>query len=280
MKNIYILVTSLMPLVGCMSSYTLISCEDAITLPQRTITLRAKLEEQDYHLDDIKNQPVKFKLISSPTHERKLDDELYRSKIDFTDNDGWARVRVRFPVEGLYRFKVFYEGNERFYSSEDELTVLVVGRDRPVIVVDIDGTLTKRKTWYPWCKEPIPYDNYAAKVLRQLAEKYAIVYLSGRPLPLHKVTRKWLEKYGFPKGPVVLWWLSSPRWLTVKNYKVDTLDSLKQAGINLVWGIGNTEDDIEAYLKAGLKAIAINSEKARGAYRVDSWYEIGKILLR
>ncbi len=259
---------------GCMSSHTLVSCEDVVTLPNRRITLRAKLEEQDYHLDDIENQPVKFKTVSYPDCKVTPDTAVHRVN---TDDDGWAQMRTKIFCAGLYRFRVFYEGNKRFRPSSDELIVLAVNKDKPVIVVDIDGTLTRRG-WRPWRRELIPYDGFAAEVLNKLSKKYAIVYLSGRLLPMHGFTRRWLAKNNFPTGPVLMWWLSSPRWLTIRRYKTDILVSLKRMGVNLVWGIGNTEDDVESYRQAGLKAIILGKEAA-GAIKADSWYEVGKIIL-
>ena len=194
-----------------------------------------------------------------------------------TDEEGWAEIRAQVLCEGIYRFKVSYKGNKRFFPSSDELTVLAVDKEKPIIVVDIDGTLT-RKGWRPWRKEPIVYDGFAVDVLNRLAKRYAIIYLSGRLLPMHGFTRKWLAKNGFPKGPIVMWWISSARWLSVRRYKSDILISIRRRiGANLVWGIGNTEDDIEAYRQAGLKAIILGKQ-ADGAISVKSWYEIGKII--
>ncbi len=278
MRKLIILIycMSLLLIFGCMSSRTLVSCEDVVILPNRKITLRAKLEERDYHLDDIEGQPVEFQLVSFPKCAKRafLGHEISRV---ITDDDGWAELEVGIPCEGLYRVRVSYSGNRRFLSSSDELLILAVDRNMPVIVVDIDGTLTQ-KSWRPWRKKYVPYDGFVVESLKQISKKYAIVYLSGRPLPLHKYTRNWLCRNGFPAGPILLWWITSPRWLTVTNYKTDMLISLKRAGVNLAWGIGNTEDDIKAYRKAGLKAIILNNEAA-GAIKANSWYEIRKIIL-
>jgi len=273
--KIAIFIAGLTFLTGCMSSHTLISCEDVVTLPNKVVVLRAKLEEQDYHLDDIKNQPVKFQSISSPECKRAIDKSVHKVN---TNDDGWAQIRAKIFCEGLYRFRVSYDGNKRFRPSEDELIVLAVNKDKPVIAVDIDGTLTK-KGWRPWRREPMPYDGYVSNVLRRLSEKYAIVYLSGRLLPMHGFTRRWLSKNGFPQGPILMWWISSPRWLTVRRYKTDILVSLKRAGVRLVWGIGNTEDDMKSYRRAGLKAIILGKDVS-GARRADSWSDVGKILLK
>ncbi len=255
---------------GCGSSRTVISCLDAISLPNRDINLRAKLERRNINLWDIESQPVEFKLLSAP----RASEVRIRAR-GMTDEDGWVTLPLHVSAEGLYRIRADYRGSKRYRSSQDEFTVLVLNSHRPVLILDIDGTLTRR-SWTPWRRDPLPYDSHAAQVVRDLSKQYAIVYISGRIRPLHNDTRKWLKDNGFPRGPVLLWWISKARWIKPENYKKDVIASLRREGINLVAGIGNTHDDMDAYRESGLKSIILAGRDS-SAIRVNSWNEISEL---
>jgi phosphatidate phosphatase PAH1 len=160
---------------------------------------------------------------------------------------------------------------------EDEFTILALTPEKPVLILDVDGTLTQER-WNFWQKENVPYDAHTVQVVNDLATRYAIVYLTARPRPLHRRTRRWLEEKGFPLGPVLVWSPRKIRWLDIEDYKQDVLNALRQQGINLAVGIGDMEDDIEAYRKAGMKAIILGKEES-GAQPAYSWQEIENLLV-
>jgi len=147
-----------------------------------------------------------------------------------------------------------------------------------VIVLDIDNTLTN-KNWFKSKMEPEPYDGDAVRVVNKLSEHYAIVYLSARLFPLHNGTRRWLLKHGFPDGPIILW---SPTLLDLFRpsfYKRQALADLRNTGVNLVVGIGNTKDDLEAYQEAKMDAIILHKH-IDGPNSVTRWSEIETLLLK
>jgi phosphoglycolate phosphatase-like HAD superfamily hydrolase len=101
---------------------------------------------------------------------------------------------------------------------------------------------------------------------------------------LHSRTRLWLEKKHFPKGPVLLWYPKRIKWLSAEEYKEDILDKLKDSGLNLAVGVGDSEGDIEAYHEADMKAIWLRKPHERhddeedDAIVVRSWSAIRESL--
>jgi hypothetical protein len=89
--------------------------------------------------------------------------------------------------------------------------------DSPIAVVDIDGVLADArhrqhhvqvypKNWDAFFRaapydEPLP-EGFA--VVRELASRYEIVYLSGRPERIREATQRWLTKHDAPAGRLVL----------------------------------------------------------------------------
>jgi hypothetical protein len=88
-------------------------------------------------------------------------------------------------------------------------------------VVDIDGVLadvrhrlhhvtggtgSRRKNWpafFAAAADDALLDE-GAHTVRSLAEVYDVVYLSGRPERLRRVTEEWFRRHGLPEGPVLL----------------------------------------------------------------------------
>ena len=53
MMTIIISAVGVLIMVGCMSVRTIVSCEDVVARANSIVTLRAKLEEWGYHIDEI-----------------------------------------------------------------------------------------------------------------------------------------------------------------------------------------------------------------------------------
>lgn len=267
----WIIGAQLFVFTGCMSSKTLVTCSDVVTRTHQQVVLKGKLEEKDWHLDDIRSQPVELQVLSSPEPmENKLPLQV------ISNRHGVFTFPLQTSQEGIYRIRARYRGSNRFETSEDEFTILALTPEKPVMILDVDGTLTQER-WNFWRKENALYDAHTVQVVNELATRYAVVYLTARPRPLHRRTRRWLQEKGFPPGPVLVWSPRKIRWLDIEDYKQDVLKVLRQQGINLAVGIGDMEDDIEAYQKAGMKAILLGKEEsgARSAY---SWLEIETLL--
>jgi hypothetical protein len=250
-----------------------------VTPPGETVRLQAKLEQRNILLKDIEDAIISFRLISSPKGTKLDWSERMR-----TNGDGRAETTFSIAEEGLYEIEVDYEGTSRFQPKSDRIVVLAISRDKPVLVLDVDKTLTQEN----WTKRDIelpPYDENTVAVVNELAKRYAVVYLSARPKVLHRTTRNWLRRYKFPEGPILLWHPDKFKWLSFEKYKEDILLNLRKAGIKLAVGVGNAEGDIEAYLEAGMKAVWLShrAEKKKADTEelttVSSWSQIQDVLL-
>jgi len=257
---------------GCTSQRVIVAGEDVVSLPNRQIHVSAKIEQQNIFLKDIEHQPIEFRLLSAPAKVK-----LCLLKNGFTDREGVATATVGLTEPGLYEIQAKYPGNHRYRSGEDVVMVLAVPPHRPVLVLDVDNTLTQGN-WLEVKPEPIPFDKNTVRVVNELSRRYAIVYLSARPRPLHKRTRIWLRKYGFPDGPILLWYPFQERWLSPSRFKRYELADLRKDGVNLAVGISNTTGDTKTYLRAGMKAIIVGKE-IPDAQSAHDWAQIESILL-
>jgi len=257
---------------GCATERVIVAGDDQVTVPGRNVVLTAKVQVRSLFLEDIKNQPVEFHLVSAPERVRLCVLEKGR-----TDRDGKVRAVMEVLEAGRYVVAIRYPGDDRHLPNEDVSMVLAVRPGEPVVILDVDNTLTN-ENWLHRDPEPAPYDGDTVRVVNELARRYKVVYLSARPKPLHTLTRKWLAKYGFPEGPVLLWYPSTWRWLRPSKFKQDQLTALRRMGVNVVAGVSNTEEDIEAYEKAGILPIILG-KRERDAVHARDWNEIGRMLL-
>ena len=133
---------------------------------------------------------------------------------------------------------------------------LVASDDTPVIATDIDGTLTSSELeFFETIVLGIDADARpdAADAFQVAATKgYQLVYLTARGQQYTYETRDWLDRLGFPRGPLRL----SPSFLTLPGgdtveYKTEALQSIAET-LPLAAGVGNRESDISAYAAAGI----------------------------
>ena len=170
-------------------------------------------------------------------------------------------------------------------------------KEKATIIVDIDGTIADTEV------DNIPdllirsYNFFvfgridaffkpvldSLEVLKKLAEKYEIVYLTSRVSVLgieEQSTKFWLDIYGFPKGELYL--RNSVEDLDdALEFKKETIAKLKKEKRNIIAGIGNRILDAKAYLENDIRAIILNNTKRlpEGAELVDSWLDIECMLL-
>jgi hypothetical protein len=121
-----------------------------------------------------------------------------------------------------------------------------------VIVTDVDGTISWSensiiKTVVSRSRD-IEHRPNAPEALRQV--KQPIVYVTARGDVFIDVTRKWLERHGFPRGLLRLSHGAFARpGARAVEYKTATFAGL---AVPILAGIGNRKSDITAYAKAGL----------------------------
>lgn len=126
------------------------------------------------------------------------------------------------------------------------------------ILVFIDGTICDTRHRHELWGRPEFYSDKEAlmdtpvpgsvKCLRELADRYIIVYIGARPETQLTVTKTWLEVCGFPVGEVAL--------------KLGQQERLELAGTlkrryDFAAGIGDRWDDNELHLEIGCKSIIL-----------------------
>ena len=178
-----------------------------------------------------------------------------------TDDTGSARFEVpadlaKSPGRYDIRFEVNGDGSDA-YSS-----VWVAEVGQPVVVFDIDGTLTTGDLEHTksilYGHEHKMYEA-ANEVAWAWAQRgYQVIYISGRPLYQDRLSGKWLEDQGFPRGPLKLTHRirdGLPAESRVGAFKRRTVEAIRvEQGLVFGAAYGNATTDICAYAEAGIPA--------------------------
>jgi LNS2-like protein (lipin/Ned1/Smp2) len=145
--------------------------------------------------------------------------------------------------------------------------------DSPLIVSDVDGTLTSSENAFletiTLGIEPAERLGAPRAYAAATAKGFQLVYVTARGSQYTTATRDWLEHRGFPRGPVRL----SPSFLTLPggdtiDYKTRTLAALSASGLEVAAGIGNRASDVTAYASTHLPASRIFIEMPEYASEV------------
>jgi phosphatidate phosphatase PAH1 len=215
--------------------------------------------------DDAPTQVIGGRVTYGPS-DKDLEDE---------DVDVFANAkllgRVRTDDEG--RFSLNLSGLERLPTGMHDLAFEVVGdgtrasftgfvaqRGTPLIVTDLDGTLTASENAYPQSlalggnvgAQP----SAAAKLSAAAAAGASIVYITARGDRFTQDSRDWLAANGFPRGalrmPSSLITIPGDDTVLAKSRALAEL-----APFALQAGIGNRHSDVTAYTAAGIPAAHI-----------------------
>lgn len=212
--------------------------------------------------DDIKDEVVDiwlnrgcgsgWELVGS---ELTTDDGEHATVEGVEDTGGW----VFFDAtdldleEGRHRFLLSVAGDR----SSTEVYVDVVPAGTPVIVTDIDGTLTttENEEFSALLTGALPQSNPdSADVLTALAEQgYRVFYLTARPHFLGLRTREFLTAHQYPLGIVhTTLTFTGATGDSAVVYKSDELAALAARGLTPSWAFGNTASDAEAFASANV----------------------------
>lgn len=126
------------------------------------------------------------------------------------------------------------------------------------ILVFIEGTICDTRPRHSSIGTPAFYQREqmlkdcavpgSAQCLRELAQTYTIVYLGARPASTLSCTEEWLQKMGFPKGPVYLAETHEERRALVQDFKEK---------FDFIAGIGDRWDDNELHSEIGCFSIIL-----------------------
>ncbi|MEK6693089.1 MAG: hypothetical protein AABY44_06650 [Nitrospirota bacterium] len=204
--------------------------------------------------------------------------------ITLTGIDGTAVKEIPPLKNGFHSFSARLADNKRYSAEESYGLVACWDHKKPIIIVDIDGTISDTDNsellFKKTDKDSKPLKN-APDVLRRLSKKYNIIFLTHRNELLLNKTRLWLKEHKFPPAPVFTLRLGEDP-LMPGEYKDEKLKEWKKEGWNMKIGIGNRPHDAEAYLDNGLKAIILDDDDdlPDKAIKVKDWKEIEKIILK
>lgn len=203
-----------------------------------------------------------------------------------TDRDGIAKSLFTAPkTPGQYQLFTHPVQNQGKFELRQVHVVpllFVVPKNQPLLVCDLDGTVTDGESLFVDKVKPLPD---AARVLRRLSEQYQIIYITARDEGLLDRSRAWLEQYEFPRAPVICrdWTLTNLG--KTGAYKKRVLTDLRNHFSGFRWGIGNSKGDREAYQSGGFPYIIVGdktgiSKKANGEFEfeVESWKSVEEII--
>lgn len=209
-------------------------------------------------------QTLGGRLTYGPT-DKDLEDEDV--DVFACDHGSWRNLgRATTDDEG--RFTVTLSGAQRLPSGLHDLYLSVAG-DRtgvpfvglvapsgtPVVVSDLDGTLTESENAYPtWLAlggDVGAHPDAPAALAAAASRGALIVYVTARGDRFTQDSRDWLAAKGFPKGPLkmptAIVTLPGDETVTLKTTLLMSL-----AAFDLSAGVGNRASDIAAYTNAGL----------------------------
>lgn len=127
------------------------------------------------------------------------------------------------------------------------------------VVFDIDGTLTPRVYAIGDTRE-----GAAAAVQAYADAGYRIIYLSARTPLFQWRIPGWLEKNGFPQGPIHVTETRAQR-VDHAAFKQEVLDEYRANGWMLVAAYGDSSTDFHAYANAGIAADRVFALRREGA---------------
>jgi hypothetical protein len=250
-------------LAGC--SRTVLIADDAIVSHSDPGELSAYVDNESMVIftEGVPDRHVKFFVGSRPVGKAK------------TDAAGRASVRVA-PSGSGRKFVARTENGKKVVEAHGR--VFAWDPDRTVIGVDLDETICASQYVNLIWGDGMVSDAYdgSAEAIRELSRDYHILYISARPRFMLDKTRRWLEKKGFPPGPIVF----AEDYTACFNQgqvKKQLLADLRKRWPNILIGIGDKYADIECCAPNGMLPVIVNRWKPRfkeNAVVVKDWPEL------
>jgi phosphatidate phosphatase PAH1 len=199
-------------------------------------------------------------------------------------SDSGGRVFFQVPAGkelalGRHRVRLVVAGD---HSSTD-LLVDVVPKDAPVVVSDVDGTLTSSElAEFPAGLVGVLPDAQpdAAAVLTALVKKgYRPIYLTARAEALTARTKEFLAQRGFPAGIVHTTTSGLGAFGdAAAQFKSGELARIEQKGLAIQWAFGNKASDTDAYDAADVEPrdhrIFLKVDDTHGGRRIEKYADL------
>ena len=117
--------------------------------------------------------------------------------------------------------------------------------DELAMIVDLDKTLVASGFHLVLIGEPEPMP-YSSRVMRRLAEKHSVIYLTHRPDYFGPKSKAWLGKYNYPTRPVLLSDIGGFSSGSAA-FKTKAIQQLCSRFKNIRIGIGDKVSDANSY---------------------------------
>ncbi|MFQ5653366.1 MAG: hypothetical protein ACE5GW_01375 [Planctomycetota bacterium] len=182
-----------------------------------------------------------------------------------TDREGIARARLAAPeTAGTHRFRAGPEEAGRYTIKSGRMPprLAVIDGSKPILVCDIDDTVTAGGGWKLLFAhgDPRPMPG-SPEVLRGLAKRFQLLFLTARDDTFLNETRDWLIARGFPDAAVIGRDWSLRTLEGAGEFKEKTLKAWTQRFGAVAWGIGNSKGDCRAYREAGIPHITLERSR-------------------
>ena len=213
--------------------------------------LRAKVERKGFFgFDpDAHGVPVEF----------ELDGRLLGSAV--SGDDGIAALEVRGLPVGDFVVGLRLGKGSWVRAAPSSLTLSVRSREIPIVVTDIDQTISDASYGRVMIEQDprrIPPMAGSIGVLREMvgAGRIQLLYLTARDDLFMNRTKAWLRYWKYPMAPAYFW--DFGREATDHGrFKRDLLRRIGRDFPNLVMGVGDQIHDVEAYSSAGMRPYLI-----------------------
>jgi phosphatidate phosphatase PAH1 len=168
--------------------------------------------------------------------------------------------------------------------SSTDVYVDIVEPGTPVVVSDVDGTLTGKETeeFTALLTGDLPTTHESApEVIRALSEKgYRVFYLTARPEFLGDRTREFLSQYGYPEGIMhTSLKTTGATGTAAADFKTEELAAIAKRGLVPTYAFGNTDSDAKAYFSSGItpadhRIFYQFDDREFGGRRIESYADI------
>ncbi len=195
------------------------------------------------------------------------------------DSGGWVFFQLNQLPLGRHRVHMVVRGDD----SRNDTYIEVVEPGTPIILSDIDGTLTTSE-WEragDFLNNNIPDVNPGApEALHALVDLgFRPMYLTARPEWLGNRTYEFIELRGLPPG-IIHTTLSATgaQGNSAVTYKSGELDAIAAKGLVPTWVFGNTDSDATAYDHAGIQPldhrVFFQFDDPYGGRRIESYFDL------
>ena len=250
---------------------------DVLSRHGRQVELRAKLERtgvMGIH-PDVAGESLDCYLVEQDGEE--LDEARYLGSGE-TDDDGVAAVRWKPATPGQYLVEARVRRRSDYVALPARILVAVPAADRPVLLVQLDGTASKAtnvQLFRGTENAKIEAVEGAAAVLAELSQRYQLAYLTDLEVAFTGKFKDWLELRELPPAPVIFWELFE-RSLSHTTYMDRLVGRLRKLLPQTTIGIGGAADG-QAFVRHGLSAIAVGAGSGQveaTVLRAEGWQDV------